>query len=302
MGKKFIIDKLMSGLIGIFSTVIMLFAIMFAMVRENIWPFLVVAALTCPLWHWLLRKYILKDKLLVLWSIRGGAILVGCVLLSLSNRWFPYYKCMDLMIQDRMSTQYENTIKTDTTEFIDVTGIQKELVADYYKIQAVINYQDKKAGEKKSQNMTLYFDRFSGQYFANFDNMRKYREHSWGYEEGIEMCMFEQERVNEITTKLNQALLAGDFEAAQELMSPGLKKTVTKEQWKQWQAVIAAKRDLASMEKSAAEISLDYEMENGKRTGQLLKESWTVKMTGGEFSVEAVLGEDLRFRSIQVTA
>ena len=56
--------------------------------------------------------------------------------------------------------------------------------------------------------------------------------------------MFEQERVNEITTKLNQALLAGDFEAAQELMSPGLKKTVTKEQWKQWQAVIAAKRDL----------------------------------------------------------
>ena len=111
MGKKFIIDKIMSGLVGLFSTVVMLFAIMFAIVRETRWPVLIVAALTCPLWHWLLRKYILKDKLLPLWLIRGGAILAGCIFFVYASAWFPFYSCMDVMIEDRMKTQYEEIIK-----------------------------------------------------------------------------------------------------------------------------------------------------------------------------------------------
>lgn len=300
MGKKFIIDKIMSGLVGVFSTVVMLFAIMFAMVRETIWPFITVAALTCPLWHWLLRKYILKEKLLPLWLIRGGAVMAGCILLVLSNRWFPYYTCLDTMIEDRMKTQYEELIKTDTTELIDVTGIQKEQIADYYKIQAVVNYKDTASGEKKSQDMELYFDRFNGQYFASFDNMRKYRQHYWNYEEGREMCMFEQDKVNEVTTKLNQAFLSGDINAAKELAADSLKETLTEEQWSQWQNVITSAGTYSGAE-SPAEISLDYVTKDGKRTGQLLREKWTVTMSDGTFTVEAVLGEDLLFQSIQLS-
>lgn len=300
MGKKFIIDKIMSGLVGIFSAVVMMFAIMFAMVRETIWPFITVAALTCPLWHWLLRKYILKDKLLPLWLIRGGAVMAGCILLSFSNRWFPYYTCMDAMIEDRMNTQYEELIKTDTTEFVSVTGIQKEQIADYYKIQAVINYKDTASGEKKSQDTELYFDRFNGQYFANFDNMRKYRQHYWNYEENREMCMFEQDKVNETTTKLNQALLAGNINAAKELAADSLKQMLTEEQWRQWQDVITSAGTYSGAE-SPAEISLDYVMKDGKRTGQLLREKWTVTMSEGSFTVEAVIGEDLLFQSIQLS-
>lgn len=300
MGKKFIIDKIMSGLVGIFSSVVMLFAIMFAMVRETIWPFITVAALTCPLWHWLLRKYILKEKLLALWLIRGGAVMAGCILLVFSNRWFPYYKCMDAMIEDRMNTQYEEQIKTDTTELTDVTDIHKEQVADYYKIKAVINYNDTGSGEKKSREMELYFDRFNGQYFANFDNLRKYRQHYWNYEEGREMCMFEQDEVNEATTKLNQAFLAGDFNAAKELMADSMKESLTEEKWRQWQETVAS-AGTYSGEDSPAEISVDYVTENGKRTGQLLRETWTVKMSDGNFTVAAVLGEDLLFSDIQVS-
>lgn len=300
MGKKFIIDKIMSGLVGIFSAVVMMFAIMFAMVRETIWPFITVAALTCPLWHWLLRKYILKEKLLPLWLIRGGAVMAGCILLVLSNRWFPYYTCIDTMIEDRMNTQYEELIKTDTTEFVGVTGIQKEQIADYYKIQAVINYKDTASGEKKSQDMELYFDRFNGQYFANFDNLRKYRQHYWNYEEGREMCMFEKDKVNEATTKLNQAFLAGDIKAAKELAADSLKQTLTEEQWKQWQKTIRSAGTYSGGE-SPAEISLDYVTKDGKRTGQLLREKWTVPMSDGSFTVEAVLGEDLLFQRLQLS-
>lgn len=300
MGKKFIIDKIMSGLVGIFSAVVMMFAIMFAMVRETIWPFITVAALTCPLWHWLLRKYILKEKLLPLWLIRGGAVMAGCILLVLSNRWFPYYTCIDTMIEDRMNTQYEELIKTDTTEFVGVTGIQKEQIADYYKIQAVINYKDTASGEKKSQDMELYFDRFNGQYFANFDNLRKYRQHYWNYEEGREMCMFEKDKVNEATTKLNQAFLAGDIKVAKELAADSLKQTLTEEQWKQWQKTIRSAGTYSGGE-SPAEISLDYVTKDGKRTGQLLREKWTVPMSDGSFTVEAVLGEDLLFQRLQLS-
>lgn len=300
MGKKFIIDKIMSGLVGIFSAVVMMFAIMFAMVRETIWPFITVAALTCPLWHWLLRKYILKEKLLPLWLIRGGAVMAGCILLVLSNRWFPYYTCIDTMIEDRMNTQYEELIKTDTTEFASVTGIQKEQIADYYKIQAVINYKDTASGEKKSQDMELYFDRFNGQYFANFDNLRKYRQHYWNYEEGREMCMFEKDKVNEATTKLNQAFLAGDIKAAKDLAADSLKQTLTEEQWKQWQKTIRSAGTYSGGE-SPAEISLDYVTKDGKRTGQLLREKWTVPMSDGSFTVEAVLGEDLLFQRLQLS-
>lgn len=301
MEKKFLVDKIMSGLVGIFSAVVMMFAIMFAIVRETNWCFLLVAGLTCPLWHWLLRKYILKDKLLVLWLIRGGAVLIGCILLSFSNRWFPYYTCMDVMIQDRMSTQYENTIKTDSTEFIDATDIEKEMVADYYKVSASVNYMDKASNEKKSKEITLYFDRFSGQFFANFENMRKYRQHSWGYEDGREMCMFEQDMVNETTTKFSQALLSGDLETARSVMSDSMKKTLTKELWQQWQDLVVSRGSLVSKDAFSTEISLDYIMEGEKRTGQLLVETWTAKMSNGTIKVKAVLGEDLLFQNIQVT-
>lgn len=199
-----------------------------------------------------------------------------------------------------MKTQYEELIKTDTTELIDVTGIQKEQIADYYKIQAAINYKDTASGEKKSQEMELYFDRFNGQYFANFDNLRQYRQHYWNYEEGREMCMFEQDQVKETTTKLNQAFLSGDINAAKELAADSLKETLTEEQWNQWQAVITSAGTYSGAE-SPAEISLDYVTKDGKRTGQLLREKWTVTMSDGTFTVEAVLGEDLLFQSIQLS-
>jgi hypothetical protein len=178
MGKGFIIDKIMSGLVGIFSTVIMLFAIMLAIVRETMWPFLIVVALECPLWHWLLRKYILKDKMLMLWLIRGFAVIAGCIFLVFANNKFRYYTCFDVVIEDRVSTQYEENIKTDTTELIDITNIQKELVSDYYKVQGTVNYKDTESGETKSEDVVLYFDRNNGQYFASLENMQKYREQS----------------------------------------------------------------------------------------------------------------------------
>lgn len=299
MGKGFIIDKIMSGLVGIFSAVVMFFAIMFAMVRETMWPFLVVAALTCPLWHWLLRKFILKEKLLLLWLIRGGAVLAGCVLLSFANRYFPFYTCMDVMIEDRMKTQYEETIKTDHTELVDVTGIQKELVADYYKVQASVNYKDVQSGEKKSEEITLYFDRYNGQYFANFDNMRKYRQHYWNYEEGKDLCMFEQEQVNEVTTRFRESLLADDYDSAGKLMSDSLKKNVTEEKWNEWQDLFAIKGEYVPQD-SPATLSLDYATEGGKRTEQLLRISWKIVFTGGEVTVNTVMGEDLKFREAEV--
>lgn len=305
MGKKFIIDKIMSGLVGIFSTVVMLFAIMFAIVRETRWPFLIVAALTCPLWHWLLRKYILKDKLLPLWLIRGGAILAGCIFFVYASAWFPFYSCMDVMIEDRMKTQYEEIIKTETTEFVDVTGIEKELVADYYKIKASVNYKDTKTGEKKSEEVGLYFDRYKGQYFANFENMRKYRQHYWDYAEGTDISMFEQDQVNDTMTKFGQCLRAGDFDATKKMMCDALKHTITKEQWKQWQTLLADKGEFMSV-KSPASISLDYETEDGtadgKRIGQLLNVSWVLELSQGEVTINAVIGEDLLFRKIEIQA
>ncbi len=299
MGKGFIIDKIMSGLVGIFSAVVMFFAIMFAMVRETMWPFLVVAALTCPLWHWLLRKFILKERLVLLWLIRGGAVLAGCVLLSFANRYFPFYTCMDVMIEDRMKTQYEETIKTDHTELVDVTGIQKELVADYYKVKASVNYKDVQSGEEKSEEITLYFDRYNGQYFANFDNMRKYRQHYWNYEEGKDLCMFEQEQVNGVSTRFREALLADDYDSAGKLMSDSLKKTVTEEKWDEWQDMFATRGEYVPQD-SPATLSLDYVTEGGKRTEQLLHISWKIVFTGGEVTVNTVMGEDLKFREAEI--
>lgn len=175
MGKKYVAEKIFSGLVGVFSSVVMLFAIMFAMVRESMWPFLLVAALTCPLWHWALRKYVLKEQLLKLWIIRGSAVIIGCIFLVFANARFPFYSCRDIMIVDRMNTLYETEIKKDTTELIDVTGIQKSLQGDFYKIDATIHYKDTKTGEKMSVDRELYFDRYNGQYFASLENLKKYR-------------------------------------------------------------------------------------------------------------------------------
>ena len=58
--------------------------------------------------------------------------------------------------------------------------------------------------------------------------------------------------------------------------------------------------------KSPASISLDYETEDGtadgKRIGQLLNVSWVLELSQGEVTINAVIGEDLLFRKIEIQA
>lgn len=304
MGKKFIADKIMSGLVGVFSAVVMIFAIMFAIVRENMWPFLIVAALVCPLWHWLLRKFILKEKMLLLWLIRGGAVLGGCLLFAFSARYFPYYTCMDVMIEDCMKTQYEETVKTDTTELVDVTGIQKELFGDYYKVKATVNYRDKKSGENLSEEIALYFDRYKGQYFANFENMRKYRAHYWDYEEGWDICMVDQEELKNLLADFYNTLISGDREAAKTKMCSAMKNTLTEEEWTEWTKVVSDAGTYASAD-AVKTTSMEYETEDGtpegKRNSQVVTTSCTLHMSSGDVVVQVAVAEDLLIRNVSVS-
>lgn len=296
MGKGYIIDKIMNALVGTFSLVIMIFAVMYAMVRENMWPFIIVAGLTCPLWHWLMRKFILKDNRKVYWIIRSAAILLGCIIISYGIRNNPYYNCLDMMIKDRISTQYEETIKNENTEYVDATVLSKELMGDYYKVQGNANYKEN--GEEKSKNITLYFDRMNGQYFANFDNMRKYRQHYWEYEENMELCMIERSSVYEKTELLVQDILDNDYKNAKKLMSEKLAQNVTKETWDTWQEAISARGEFNAVE-SQTETAITYESEDGKRVGQLLSLKIVLQFSKETLTVNVSLGEDLKFREIK---
>lgn len=297
MGKGYLIDKIMSILVGTFSLVVMIFAVMYAMVRENMWPFIIVAGLTCPLWHWLLRKFILKDNPKVYWIIRGSAVFLGCVIISYGISHYPYYNCLDMMVKDRISTQYEETIKNDNTEYVDATVLQKEQHGDYYKVQGNANYKEN--GEAKSQTITLYFDRMNGQYFANFDNMRKYRQHYWDYDEDKDLCMIEQDSVNEKTTELVRCFTDNDYDAAKQIMSDDLIKEVTKDKWQEWQKIFKAKGTFTAIESQTNE-TVSYEEKDGKRTGQLLPVELVLQFSGGNVTVNTVIGEDLKFRQISL--
>ena len=203
MKVKFVAEKIASSLVSLYSFFVMIVALMHVMVMDVIWPFAVAAAVVCPVWFWYVDKRWLSEKRILSWIIRLGALLTGILIFTIGRDKCPYYRYMQNMAQENMKVYFEKNVQTDDMKFKEVKNITKEETEEYFLVSAAVVYTDPtdtvptgtavfgssvqgsegsvssgsvvaKDGDEKEVYITLYFDRWSGQYFASMEDMQQY--------------------------------------------------------------------------------------------------------------------------------
>ncbi len=168
-------SKLVDLIVNFFSVIVMLYAVALAIAREVSWPFIVIAAVVCPLWIIAARKLFWQEKPIVSWCVRG-VILIGCyVFLGVCIRHFPYNRCHPVVARDNFQKNFENNIRTDEMEYQGMEEISKKIVGDYMELTTIISYQ-MPDGTIQTREMTMYFDRLNGKYYGTKEEMDEYRK------------------------------------------------------------------------------------------------------------------------------
>ncbi|MBO5488127.1 MAG: hypothetical protein J5988_14590 [Eubacterium sp.] len=175
-------SKMAGILVSAYSFFVMVFAIMFVLVMDVFWPYAVAAVLVCPVWFWLADRLWLHEKPVARWIIRLSAVVIGCLIFSLARQYCPYYRYMDMMAQENMKVYFEEHLQTEDKQFKEVGTITKEEgpipkgkeEPEYYVVTAEVSYSEKSTGEVKKENISLHFDRYSGQFFESMEKMQQY--------------------------------------------------------------------------------------------------------------------------------
>ena len=167
--------KLVDLILNFMSIIITLYAVALAMVREIAWPFIVIAAVVCPLWVILAKKLFWQDKQVMAWIIRGAIVLGGYVLLSVSVSYCRYNRCIPVVAEENFRTQFEEQTKDKKWEYVGLNEMSQNIKGDFTELTAVISYKDDKGAENTIEE-TLYFDRLNGRYYKSEANLKAYRE------------------------------------------------------------------------------------------------------------------------------
>lgn len=182
-------SKIAGALISLYSFIVMLYAVMYIIVMDTFWPFVIAAILVCPFWFWAVDKKWLHERKVARWLIRLGTLVAGCLIFTLGHQFYPYYRYMTVMATENVRVYFEDHKKdltqsgTDKAEFVEAVDLQRadgkpEKEGDdieYYVITAKAKYKDTATGKtEESKEIRLLFDRWSGHFFENMKKMQQY--------------------------------------------------------------------------------------------------------------------------------
>ncbi len=168
-------SRLVELLINFLSILVMVMAGAFAIAREISWPFILIAAVECPLWVIAAKKLFWEDKPVLGWIVRGALLVGGYVLLSVSTRFCVYNRCHPSVTQETFQKQFEEE-KESGTEFQSLGEIESTIKGDYTELKTVAFYKNTGDGSAGERELTLYFDRRNGRYYGSVEDMEKYRQ------------------------------------------------------------------------------------------------------------------------------
>ena len=168
-------SKLVDLILNFMSIIITLYAVALAMVREIAWPFIVIAAVVCPLWVILAKRLFWQDKQVLAWVVRGAIVLGGYVLLSVSVRYCRYNRCIPVVAEENFRNYFTEQNEEKKLEYVRMDGLSQNIMGDFTELTAVIVYKDSSSTENTTE-MKLYFDRLNGRYYESEEKLKAYRE------------------------------------------------------------------------------------------------------------------------------
>lgn len=290
------IGTILADFIGI---IVMLMALAFAFARENPIIFVALAALVCPLWYKVVQKYWLREKPVVSALVRFTIIVGGYILLTQAIKWNPYNRCHTSVAREKFQQHFQDIHAESGYTFGEVGNIAEKEMWDYLKLTAPVSYQDK-SGEKGSQEITLYFDRVDGKFYADFEKMREYRKsYRQEYKKNSfrDRQFFDDEKLDARVEELNNLLVTNQYDAMKSRMDGELQKKITEDYWRGWQNTIVA---LGTFEKQDLPVEKNWFVTDDENHTQTMEVKETLSFSQGKLSVRMVFRDDLTLLTIEV--
>lgn len=290
------IGTILADFIGI---IVMLMALAFAFARENPIIFVVLATLVCPLWYKVVQKYWFKEKPAVSALVRFVILVGGYILLTQAIKWNPYNRCHESVAKEKFQQHFQDVNADNGYTFGEVGAIAEKEMWDYLKLTAPITYTDK-SGEKKSQEITLYFDRVDGKFYENFDKLREYRK---AYREEYkknsfrDRQFFNDEELDARVEELNNYLVTNQYDAMKSKMDGELQKKITEEYWRGWQSTIVG---LGAYQKQDLPTEKNWFVTDDENHVQTMEVKETLSFSQGKLNVRMVFRDDLTLITIEV--
>lgn len=271
-------------------------SLLFAVVYETSLPFIFSGILSCPVIYWYIRKRVGEERRKILWLIRGVLLFVGALIWFWSIGLFPYTRCYEFLVKQEAKQYYKEHIEKEGSEFQEIRSITKQESGDYLKIYVTLVYIDGESAKKMEQELILYFDRFNGKYYNDFDAMVDYRnQHPEEYTGRITLN-YEEAKVNEKVEELIQFYVENDFASWQMRADDKLMQQVTVEDWKAWQE----KQDDIGSYKRVSDQSWGMELTEDKKKVDVLTVSVVLQYETGTVTLYVALGEDLQMKEFEV--
>lgn len=289
--------KLVETFINFFSIVVMLFAFAFAVAREVSWPFIIIVALECPLWVILAKKFFWEDKPWVSWIVRGVILIGGYLALSICVSKLPYNRCYHSVAKQYFQENFESNFKKDGMSYVDTGDISTQVIGDYSKLTAVVSYTED--GTQKDQTMTIYFDRFDGKYYKDFDDLKTYRV---GYRKQYKTSdfrnrsFFDTEQVEQKTTAIVNCLATGTEDEFVQFFSEDAQENA-KKIWSDWEK---AKQEQGVYQGESGRTK-DWKVANDADFTQTMVISTNLAFEKKTIAVKVVLDQDLWIGSMEIS-
>ncbi len=290
------IMKIGNGVLNVCGFLLCINSLGFAIVSDTAIPFILSAILGCPVIYWYIRRKAGMERCKRLWAIRAGLLFASGFVWFLSIGFFPYARCYNFLVKQEARMYYDQKIAVEGSEFQEVRSITKQEMGDYLKIYVTMVYVDGESAKKMEQELILYFDRFNGKYYNDFDAMVGYRnQHPEEYIGRITMN-YEEAKVNEKVEELIQFYVENDFASWQMRADEALLQQVTVEDWKVWQE----KQSDIGVYKRVADQNWGTELTEDRKKVDVLTVSVVLQYETGTVTLHVALGEDLQMKEFEV--
>lgn len=293
---KQILIKIGNGMMNVFGFALCGIAVLLGLQKEMSVPYAVIAVAVCPVIYWFLRKSLGSGRSLLTGIIRAVLLVGGVFALCFLALIAPYYRCYDFSVKEEAKNYFEKTLKTQDRIYKEISSVVKQEKGDYLKVIATVVYDDQKSGKTTNQDIILYFDRFEGTYYDNFDALRLYRnEHAQEFWHPVNR--FEEDALNERANEIVQYVVDDDYLKFAVALDAELKGKVTQEVWRGWQEKkIAPSGAFQKVENTEASSRW---AEDEKKT-QTMELTVTLRFAEGTQKVRMTFHDDLTLKQFEV--
>lgn len=266
--------------------------------REDSWGVVILLVLSCPPVYWMIRRKWGSRPRILLGVVRGALLVTTFVMLFVVNV-LGMYRCYDFATKKEVEKKYRSSEEGKTSEFGEIQTLTAKDCSDYLKIIGTVRYREKEGGRDMTQDVTVYFDKWTGKYYGGFADMRKYRqEHASEYPHTTNRI--DEDELNSLYDELLNDLIGNDYESAYAKMDEGLQKTVTKKLWDEWEAQIAGLGEFSRIEKVTADNAEAKMTWDEDGNNQKISISLEMKFLNGTMKVRATVREDMKITELEV--